>query len=106
MQQAAPLYRCTRGKRRFSLAPEPGFDIGQSAGASGLSQVHINPDGSLDGLNELHEEYSAEAGITLIAQLLELLVTFIGENLTVRLVLDVWPDLTFDDTNSGETKRK
>jgi hypothetical protein len=72
----------------------------------GLSQVHINPDGTLDGLKELHEEYSTEASITLVAQLLGLLVTFIGEKLMVRLVLDAWPDLALDDANSAETESK
>jgi hypothetical protein len=33
------------------------------------------------------------AGVTLIAQLLGLLDAFIGQDLTLRLVADVWPDL-------------
>jgi len=32
--------------------------------------------------------------------LLGLLVTFIGENLTVRLVRDVWPDAPVNDLDS------
>jgi hypothetical protein len=56
--------------------------------------LSIKPDGFLAGLSELHDDGEvAEAGVLLIAQLLGLLVLFIGENLVLRLVLDVWPDL-------------
>ncbi len=37
----------------------------------------------------------------LLAQLLGLLFTFIGEALTLQLVLDVWPELVLDDSDSG-----
>ena len=37
----------------------------------------------------------------LVAQLLGLLFTFIGESLTLRLLLDVWPEAALDDGNSG-----
>jgi hypothetical protein len=59
----------------------------------GLSAVCVKPDGSLEGLNELHNEEAAKAGAMLIAQLFELLITFIGEYLTLSLIHDVWPDL-------------
>jgi hypothetical protein len=113
---ALALLRVCNKLRLFigALAGSAGFHsllsraliLAKAQAPPGLNQVHINPDGSLDGLNELHEEYSPEAGVTLIAQLLELLITFVGENLMVRLVLDACPDLTLDDTNSGETERK
>jgi hypothetical protein len=38
----------------------------------------------------------------LVAQLLSLLVTFIGEPLTIRLVHDVWPDVPVDNPSSRE----
>lgn len=69
-----------------------------------LSTVHVKPDGSLDGLNELHNDEAEEAGVMLIAHLLGLLATFIGESLMLSLVREAWPELPFDDTNSGETK--
>jgi hypothetical protein len=59
----------------------------------GLSAIKVKPDGSLEGLRELHDGEAAEAGVLLIAQLLGLLGLFIGENLVQRLVLDAWPDL-------------
>jgi hypothetical protein len=64
--------------------------------------VHVKPDGSLEGLNELHPDEAAEAGAMIIANLLGLLVAFIGEPLTVHLVQDVWPDLSVDGISSGK----
>ena len=71
----------------------------------GISAIQVKPDGSLEGLSELHEDgEAAEAGVMLIAQLLGLLGLFIGENLVQRLVLDVWPDLpAVDPQRESET---
>ena len=65
-----------------------------------LSAVQVKPDGSLEGLGR--EDQDTEAGVLLIAQLLELLVAFIGEALTMKLVLDSWPNVT--GINSSEKK--
>jgi hypothetical protein len=66
----------------------------------GLGAVQVTPDGFLQGLDELgpqdDKQQSNEGGAILIAQLLGLLHTFIGEPLTLRLVQDVWPDAVFD----------
>ncbi len=43
----------------------------------------------------------AAGSAALIATLLDLLVTFIGEPLTLRLVHEVWPDFSPDDTEPG-----
>jgi hypothetical protein len=67
-----------------------------------LNTVQVAPDGSLEGLSEFCD---GEGGVMLIAQLLGLLVNFIGEPLTLRLVEDVWPDLLLKDTNSSEQNR-
>jgi hypothetical protein len=76
-----------------------------------LCAVRAKADDSLAGLQELHaqldpEEFSA-GEVVLLAQLLGLLVAFIGEKLTVRLVREVWPkvpldDLDFDKENKYE----
>src|SRR3954452_21833862 len=55
-----------------------------------LEAVQVRPDGSLDGLDEVEE--NQDAGAVVVTQLLGLLVTFIGEPLTLRLVHDAWPD--------------
>ncbi len=61
-----------------------------------LDGVQVKEDGSLEGLNG--EE--AEAGAVLIAHLVGLLETFIGESLTLRLLNDIWPDLSGVDMSS------
>ncbi len=72
------------------------------AQSHGFSAVHLQPDGFLEGLTELHNDEATESGAMLIAHLFGLLITFIGENLTVRLMHDAWPDLPFDGANHGE----
>ncbi len=60
-----------------------------------LQAVKLKPDGSLEGLEALAGDATggeAEAAVALTAQLLGLLVTFIGEPLTLRLVREAWPD--------------
>jgi hypothetical protein len=76
-----------------------------------LVAVRAQADDSFDGLEELHAQLDREeffeGEIVLLAQLLGLLVAFIGEKLTVRLVREVWPkvplaDLDFDKGNKNE----
>ena len=65
-----------------------------------LNMVHVRADGSLegfDGIEQSHEAGAAgQAGIVLVAHLLELLVTFIGEPLTLCMVEDTWTDASMD----------
>lgn len=64
-----------------------------------LSRVTIDSDCSLDGLEALvanEADGGAEAAVALSAHLLGLLVTFIGEPLTLRLLRESWPDASFD----------
>lgn len=68
-----------------------------------LRAMQVKADGSLAGFDELEaqldpEEFT-EGGVVLVAQLLELLVAFIGENLMLRIVYDVWPKLALKDLN-------
>lgn len=58
-----------------------------------LLQVSVRANGSLEGL----EQVAGDAVIAIVAQFLGLLVTFIGEPLTLRLVRDAWPDASLDD---------
>ena len=68
-----------------------------------MKAIHVKADGSLEGLEEaqaqLSEDEIAEGEVILIAQLIGLLVTFIGAELTSRLVQEAWPDAAFDDMN-------
>ena len=54
-----------------------------------LGAWEVKSDGSLQGLNG----EAAQSGAVLIAHLLGLMITFIGESLTLRLLHDVWLDL-------------
>ena len=62
-----------------------------------LESVQLQPDGSLDGIGSK----DAEAAGILLVQLLGLLVEFVGERMTFRLVLDGWPNASLDETDSS-----
>ena len=68
-----------------------------------LAAVQVQADATLEGFGEAAQSQSAEAIVegsaTLLAQLLGLLITFIGEALTLRLVKDVWPAAQGDTIN-------
>jgi len=69
-----------------------------SAEVAWLRELHVKADGSFEGLNELEAQENPEeissGGVVLLAQLLGLLVTFIGEDLTLRLLSNI-NDLEF-----------
>ena len=71
-----------------------------------LRAVKVKSDGSLEGLNELETQVDpekiAEGRVVLLAQLLGLLVVFIGENLTLRIVHEVWPKLSLENLDFGK----
>jgi hypothetical protein len=79
------------------------------AEAPSLSAVQVAADGTLKGLDELASQTDKkqikDAGAILIAQLLGLLLMFIGEGLTMRLVQDEWPEAAVDGRVS-EKERK
>jgi len=58
-----------------------------------LRELHVKADGSFEGLNELEAQLNPEeiaaGGIVLLVRLLGLLVTLIGEDLTLRLLSNV-----------------
>jgi len=72
-----------------------------SAEVSWLRGVQVNADGTLDGLEDLHAQLDPaeffEGRVVLLAQLLGLLAAFVGEDLALRLVKDVWPKLSISD---------
>jgi hypothetical protein len=78
--------------------------------APSLNVVQVGADGSLKGLDEVEpqidKEQASDGGIILIAQLIGLLLTFIGEGLTLRLVQDVWPEAAFDGRGSEKEREK
>ncbi len=65
-----------------------------------LNVVQVRADGSVEGLDGIEQSKVTravgQAGIVLVAHLLQLLVTFIGAPLTLRLIRDKWPDAFMD----------
>ena len=77
-----------------------------------LRAVQVKADGTLAGLEglpaQLDPDEFLEGRVVLLAQLLGLLVAFIGENLTLRLVQEVWPKIPLDDLdleNRGKNEK-
>jgi hypothetical protein len=72
------------------------------AEAPSLGAVQVGADGSLAGPGGEVQDRAAglagDGGVAVVAHLLGLLVTFIGESLTLRLVGDAWPDAPVDET--------
>lgn len=68
-----------------------------------LRAERVNAEGVWERSNEATVPVSAAkevlGSIALVAQLLELLVAFIGENLTLRLLRDIWPNLLLNEWN-------
>jgi len=77
-----------------------------------LRTVRPDAHGSLDGLHEIQEQVHpneiAAGGLVLIAELLGLLVAFIGEGLTLQLLREVWPKVSLEDlgVENGDNHEK
>ena len=71
-----------------------------------LRAVDVDADGSLEGVDELGAQVDPDGifdgCVVLLAQLLGLLVAFIGESLTLQLVREVWPKLSLNDLDFGK----
>ena len=66
-----------------------------------LEPLRPKRDGCFEGLADIHppltEQELVEAEIVLVSYVVELLSTFLGEALLLRLIHDVWPDAAFKD---------
>ena len=82
-----------------------------SADAPSLRGLQVSADGRLrleeaiqsrtNGRPKGPNNLDADAAIAAAAHFLGLLVNFIGERLTIRLVQQAWPQTPSDDSNSG-----
>ncbi len=72
-----------------------------------LKALRVAEDGELEGLTVAHATVGAEdfseGEVILLAQMIGLLVAFIGPALTLRLINQLWPHLSFDDADGGTT---
>ena len=68
-----------------------------------LGSLRVKADGTLQGLSELAADLAqnemAPGEVALMAELLRLLVAFIGTALTLRLIRASWPNVAIDDLN-------
>jgi hypothetical protein len=103
-------------KLRITLAKFAGADgfvsllrralVLASADVPALQSVKIGADGRLEGFEQLVADKGTgaaegEAAVAITSHLLGLLVTFIGEPLTLKLVRASWPDTSLDEQHSG-----
>jgi len=71
-----------------------------------LAALRISPDGSLEGSNKIppdaiSTEAVRQAGVILVAELLGLLVTLVGQPLTLGIVRDAWPGVSIEIATRG-----
>ena len=81
-----------------------------SAEVSWLRKVIVNADGALEGLEtpyaQLKPAEFRDGQAVLLAQLLRLLVAFIGPVMTLRLMGEIWPQLAADNVDFGNGDKK
>jgi hypothetical protein len=74
-----------------------------------LAAVQVNADGTLAGWDSVEaQQHLNEPGVCaeiLLAQLLGLLITFVGQPLTLRLVMGIWPEALCGDIGSEMEER-
>jgi len=79
--------------------------------APGLCAVQVAADGRLQRANGIEPtmksngDWIDEEGVIFISSLLGLLRMFLGEALTMNLVLNVWPDAAFDNDNPKDGRK-
>ena len=70
-----------------------------------LRAVHVRADGTLEGVEAIPAQLDAteflEGRIVFLAQLLGLLVAFIGPSLTSRLMGEIWPQVALKNMDFG-----
>jgi hypothetical protein len=103
-EKLRPHLAALMGNAGFRALLSRALALTNAQGAS-LHAVRVSADGSLAGWDDIaiiaKPAEIAEGSAVLVTQLLGLLVAFIGENLTVRLVREAWPKFSFTDFNSG-----
>jgi hypothetical protein len=74
-----------------------------------LRALHVKAEGSLAGFDEPGAQVAPDeifdGCAVMLAQMLGLLVAFIGEDLTLRLVREVWPKLPVNSLDVGKGDR-
>jgi hypothetical protein len=80
------------------------------AEVSWLRAIQVSTDGTLEGMERAHVRLKPaefrEGRVVLLAQLLGLLVAFIGPGLTSRLIGEIWPQLAAANLDFGSGDKK
>ena len=63
--------------------------------APGLGALRVGTDGLLERVEPDRSTDDVGGGVLLLAHMISLLFSFIGETLTLRLIHDVWPGILF-----------
>ncbi|MEZ0276632.1 MAG: hypothetical protein ACAH88_17100 [Roseimicrobium sp.] len=75
-----------------------------------LRMVQVEADGTLSALDEAkaieNPEAMAQGSVVLVSHLLGLMVAFIGEALTLRLVHETWPTLSVSESDFRKGDKK
>jgi hypothetical protein len=75
-----------------------------------LREMHMKADGSLEGLEALRERLDPDeildGKIALLSELLGSLVAYVGPGLTLRLMEQVWPKISMNESDFGEEGEK
>lgn len=108
-EKMRPLLGTLMGKAGFYAVLSRALALA-SKEVAWLRTVQIKRDGTFQGLDMIEADLDvkeiAEGQTILLARLIGLLVAFIGENLTLRLVLELWPKLPLKNLNFGNGDNK
>ena len=79
--------------------------------APSLAALHVAADGSLEGFVDAPAAVGPPApeqpdGAVLVAELLGLLVTFVGQPLTLNLVRQSWPEISVESTHPSTKEER
>jgi hypothetical protein len=69
-----------------------------------LRPTKVEPDGRVDlsGIQpHLSVEEATQGEVALVANILQLLCTFLGEALVLRILREIWSEATFSESESG-----
>ena len=99
-ERLRPTLTALVGNTGFGALMSRALALGQEE-VAWLRAVHVKADGLLGGLTERDAELGGEkfleGRVVLLAQLLGLIGTFIGADLTMQLIRDAWPKLALND---------
>ncbi len=105
IEKLRPCLTQVVGGLGFSAVLSRALEIAK-ADVAWLRAVHVKPDGSLEGLDELEAKADpkeiAEGRVVLLAEFVSLLVELIGERLVLQLVHQAMPQLSKDALYFGK----